>query len=300
MPKLGKIRDLLTIYGVFGVLEEVSDRRKCWTLSSKLLNQNVSKTSISDATPYVMVCELANSDKEIFTNFRRCLEYRLVLEHVNRRFGKKYLQLASGNPNWRSYLEKINTQNRIGNPILKNFKGIGKTSPTSLRYLKVLTDLEELFGNLNSMNIAEIGAGFGGQAHAITSNFEIAKYSIFDLPEVNRLIKFFLASLINTNNFVFVDGRGDLNSNFKFDLVISNYAFSELNRETQEKYLNSVLLNSKRGYITWNELSFRSMNGFSKDELLGLIPNSFIIPEEPLTYPNNAIIAWGPNLQSQS
>ncbi|NCW13363.1 MAG: putative sugar O-methyltransferase, partial [Chitinophagia bacterium] len=238
MPKLGKIRDLLTIYGIFGVLEEVSDRRKCWTLSSKLLNQNVSKTSISDATPYVMVCELANSDKEIFTNFRRCLEYRLVLEHVNRRFGKKYLQLASGNPNWRSYLGKINTQNRIGNPILKNFNGIGKTSPTSLRYLKVLTDLETLFGNLNGMNIAEIGAGFGGQAHAISSNFEIAKYSIFDLPEVNRLIKRFLASLINIDNFVFVDGRGDLSPNLKYDLVISNYAFSELNRETQEKYLN--------------------------------------------------------------
>jgi putative sugar O-methyltransferase len=164
----------------------------------------------------------------------------------------------------------------------------------------VLTDLETLFGNLNSMNIAEIGAGFGGQAHAITSNFEIAKYSIFDLPEVNRLIKIFLASLLNTDNFVFVDGRGDLSPNLKFDLVISNYAFSELNRETQEKYLNGVLLNSKRGYITWNELSFRSMNGFSKEELLELIPYSFIIPEEPLTYPNNAIIAWGPNLQSQS
>ena len=198
------------------------------------------------------------------------------------------------------FRSKINTQNRIGNPILKNFNGIGKTSPTSLRYLKVLTDLETLFGNLKGMNIAEIGAGFGGQAHAITSNFEIAKYSIFDLPEVNRLINKFLASLINIDNFVFVDGRGDLGPNLKFDLVISNYAFSELNRETQEKYLNGVLLNSERGYITWNELSFRSMNGFSKEELQGLIPNSFIIPEEPLTYPNNAIIAWGPNLQLQS
>ena len=300
MPKLGKIRDLLTIYGVFGVLEEVSDRRKCWKLSSKLSNQTVSKTSISDATPYVMVCELANSDEEIFSNFRRCLEYRLILEHVNKRFGKKYLQSASKSPNWRIYFETINTQNRIGNPILKNFNGIGKTSPTSLRYLKVLTDLETLFGNLNSMNIAEIGAGFGGQAHAITSNFEIANYSIFDLPEVNRLISKFLASLISIHNFVFVDGRGDLSPNLKFDLVISNYAFSELNRETQEKYLNGVLLNSERGYITWNELSFRSMNGFSKEELQKLIPNSFIIPEEPLTYPNNAIIAWGANLQLQS
>lgn len=296
MPKLRKFHDLLTIYGLFGLIEEISDRRKCWVLSSKLSKESLSKTSISDATPYVLVCELAKTDNEVFDNFRRCMEYRLILEHVNKRFGNKYLQIALQHPNWKTYFEKIKSQNKVGNPILKKFKYVGNTSPTSLRYLKVLTDLERFFGNLDNFTIAEIGAGFGGQAHAITSNFNVNKYFIFDLPEVNWLINRFLINLIETNNYEFIDGREDLNLDQEFDLVLSNYAFSELNRETQEKYLYGVLLKSQRGYITWNELSFRSLNGFSKKELINTIPNSFMIPEDPLTYPNNEIIVWGPTL----
>lgn len=75
--------------------------------------------------------------------------------------------------------------------------------------------------------------------------------------------------------------------------MISNYAFSELTREVQDIYLDRVILKSQSGYITWNSLSYDMMDGYALNELLEKIPNSFTIPEEPLTSPNNCIIVWG-------
>ena len=74
------------------------------------------------------------------------------------------------------------------------------------------------------------------------------------------------------------------------DFVLSNYAFSELTRTNQDKYLKKVILNSPRGYITWNNLS---PNGYSLAELISVIPGSQTVPENPLTAEDNTIIVWG-------
>lgn len=273
-------------------MSEVIDRKRCWHLRELNSYDCLAKSSISDATSYINVCEIAVKKTEVFSKFRRCFEYRLILEHVSKRFGKKYLAIAQQNPNWKAYVNQIKSQNNIGNPILKKFRNVGHISPTGLRYLKVLVDLEKHFGNLDNFKIAEIGAGFGGQAHAIASNFQIAQYSIYDLPEVNELVKKFLCKLSDIEFFKFEDGRNIAFENVIYDLLISNYAFSELNRSVQENYLRQVILKSKRGYITWNELSFKRLGGYSVDELLQAIPGSWTEPEKPLTYPNNVIILW--------
>ena len=80
---------------------------------------------------------------------------------------------------------------------------------------------------------------------------------------------------------------------FNSDLLISNDAFSELSREIQDLYLKNVVLNAKRGYITWNSWSSTYLGGYSLAELVRVIPNSQIIPEKPLTGKENAIIVWG-------
>ena len=292
MKLVRKLEDIQTIYGFFGLFSELVDRRRCWHLEGKFDRDINQKSSISDVASYVKICEIAVKDPLVFRNFRRCFEYRLILEHVSKRFGNIYLGLAQENPRWKSYVENIKLQNQVGNPILKFFNGVGKISPTGLRYLKVLVDLEKYFGNLNQFSIAEIGAGFGGQAHAITSNFHIRQYSIYDLPEINELVKKFLSQLSDIEFFKFEDGRNIAFENVTYDLLISNYAFSELNRSLQEKYLRQVILKSKRGYITWNELSFKRLGGYSVDDLLQAIPGSWTEPEKPLTYPNNVIILW--------
>ena len=92
-------------------------------------------------------------------------------------------------------------------------------------------------------------------------------------------------------SYEFLDGRKPIEK--ISDLVISNYAFSELTRSVQEIYLQNLILKSARGYITWNSLSERELSGYNLAELIRLIPNSQIIPERPYTGSGNVIIIWG-------
>ena len=291
MRYLLKIRGIWRIYGPFGAFQELAIRRSCWSLENAGPGANKTKTSISDSTAYVRVCELAVANPLIFSKFRRCLEYRLILEHVTVRFGKKYLKIALQNSMALDFFAQIKLQNNVGNPVTFHFKTIGRTSPTSIRYLKVLCQLIELFGPLDDMRISEIGVGFGGQAHAIVANQNLKSYTLYDLPPVLDLTKKFLKNLADISNLKFIDGRNPEPT--KSNLVISNYAFSELTRELQTMYLDKVISNAEMGYITWNELSYKELDGYSVSEILSLIPSSKILPEVPLTYPNNVIIVWG-------
>ena len=99
-----------------------------------------------------------------------------------------------------------------------------------------------------SYKVIEIGPGYGGQSIILEEFFNIDHYSFIDLPQVNKLIKTF----VNANSVKFTHNTGVLEDNFtneKFDLVISNYAFSELNRNLQIKEIYS-----KNKYQTINRL----------------------------------------------
>jgi hypothetical protein len=141
------------------------------------------------------------------------------------------------------------------------------------------------------LNIVEIGVGFGGQASLISLLDQPLSYTSYDIPPVLELARKFICELDVPGTFKFIDGRNP--KPLRTDLVISNYAFSELNREVQNQYLKNVVLQSPRGYITWNNLSAESLGGYSLAELLRLIPNSQIHPEMPNTAESNAIIIWG-------
>jgi putative sugar O-methyltransferase len=267
-------------------------------LNYRLLNDPVlntsdftSGTSISDGTMYSIICKLSVNDSNIYKNFRRYKSYFNVLEHVSKDFGKKYSSLLlAKDPTLKKYRNSKN-QNNIGNPLKFYYKNFGFTSPTLLRYLKVLEDLEFLFGSIDNKTVAEIGIGYGGQAGTIIQNSKVAKYYLFDLTEVNILASKFLSQLDLINIYSFFDGRDP--APVKSDLLISNYAFSELTREVQEVYINKVILNAKAGYITWNDLGNKQLNSLSLDEILKKIPNSRSINEVPLTAKNNKIIIWG-------
>jgi putative sugar O-methyltransferase len=103
-------------------------------------------------------------------------------------------------------------------------------------YVKVLSDLKLKFGDLNGKKIVEIGGGYGGQARVLFLEFMNLDYTIIDLPEVLLLINKFTESA-NLNS-----GKLNLFSALDFptiksDLVISNYAFSELPPLTQINYI---------------------------------------------------------------
>jgi hypothetical protein len=85
------------------------------------------------------------------------------------------------------------------------------------------------------------------------------------------------------------------------DLLISNYAFSELNKKSQDAYLNRVINNSKRGFMLYNNIHENPETGYRAFEILERIPGSVAFAEEPLTYPGNLLIVWGfdPDLASK-
>jgi hypothetical protein len=78
-----------------------------------------------------------------------------------------------------------------------------------------------------------------------------------------------------------------------YDLILSNYAFSECKKEFQDEYLERVLRPATRGYLTCN---YCDPATYSKAEILErlkkIVANVEEVSEEPLTSPNNYIVVW--------
>lgn len=266
----------------------------------KLMSQG-RKTSISDNHSYPVVCYMASKSEHFFKKFRRNPTYNDVLEHVSRQQGQEYLDIINGNgrlPFTDADWDNFSRNDLYGSPVTYPYRIGSRTveiSPTTLRYAKVLQDLAVLFDARQFRSIAEIGIGYAGECRLLTSYFDnIEVYSLFDLPEVLALAKKYLGKFGKTvtDKICFVDGT-QINVEKSYDLVISNYAFSELVRDVQKLYLEKVILKSRAGYMTWNTLSQDVLDGYSLEELLAKIPGSSTIPEEPLTKENNCIIIWG-------
>ena len=122
---------------------------------------------------------------------------------------------------------------------------------------------------------------------------------MFDLVPVLELVRKYLSSFGNNqvklNKVIFEDLRELPNKNW--DLVISNYAFSELPKSLQLDYVEKVLTRSKRGYLIMNS-GKSNISGFSKGkltlkELEDLLPGVEILEEVPNTGPDNYVLVWG-------
>jgi hypothetical protein len=153
----------------------------------------------------------------------------------------------------------------------------------------VFSDLELLFGPLKGLRCIEIGIGFGGQAAILEILGEVQEIQLYDLPPVLDLAEKFLNRSGTSASTIFFDGTNPPMAR-PADLLISNYAFSELTRAIQLTYLENAIAKASRGYITWNSLS---SDGLRPEELLRLIPGSKLLEEQPKTAPGNVIVAWG-------
>lgn len=262
---------------------------------SLINNKYKLSTSLSDNLRYPNFCLKASNNLKIFSTFRRNHIYWSILEHVNYEQGLEYIQEINNiDKNFLSIshnLEEIRKNDLWGNPKIYSYHNLGSFSQTTLRYAKVYCELIKLFSCLNGFKICEIGIGYGGQCRIITAFTSPTEYTLVDLKPVLRLAQTYLDNYIARSKLSY-QTMNELEYS-KFDLVISNYAFTELTRGIQEVYLNKIILNSKRGYITYNEISPVDFNSFTKDELLQIIPNSHIIKEFPEIEKNNCIIIWG-------
>jgi len=242
-----------------------------------------------DDLSYQQVCLNAAVD-DSFYYFKKLPGYTRVLEHVSIEQGYLFLDIIKrDNPQLMGLVDDFFLNNMCGAKV-HNYDGFS-LSPSTLRYVKVLSDLITLFGSLNNLKIAEIGIGYGGQMFIINTAFEPKDYTLIDIPVVCDLTKRYLSEIEKVfggmTYRILTPGQIQPED---YDLVISNYAFSELDKDGMDYYLENVINKSTHGYLTCN---INSSFGYSYEELYPLIKHDItVIQEEPLTGPTNKLIYW--------
>ena len=231
---------------------------------------------------YLEVCRKAVKDEQVFKTFRRNPDYNEVLEHVSYEQGKEYLKETI--PYLTKYfMNKFVTSEKVGGPATYLY-GELSFSPTTLRYIKVLSDLIKHIG-ATDVDIVEIGCGYGGQCKIIHDLYKPKSYTVVDFPDVLSLADKWLL------NFKIKPILRSLNdsSHIKYDICISNYAFTEFTRSYQEFYAENIIKHSTTGYITCNFLN--RADAFSVQEIIDLRGGK-MYEEKPKTGNNNAIYIW--------
>jgi len=240
---------------------------------------------------YIDACRSAVSDDKYFHTFKSNPAYNIVLEHLDYNQGLSYIKEIKKDREIMSKIEMFKENDILGGSNIQDYRNehIGYISPSTLRYIKVLCDLRNLFGSLSNYNICEIGGGYGGQCKIIDIFFNIKSYTLVDLYDVNRLSKLYLERIGLSTKIKHL--TYPIQDNDKYDLVISNYAFSELPKHVQDNYMY-ILQNSKHGYITFNNSSTDSRMTYHAHDIQDIIKNSNIIKETPETLHNNLVLYW--------
>jgi putative sugar O-methyltransferase len=249
--------------------------------------------SRSEAGLYVAFVQKAVRDYDAFRNFKRHPSYRSVLEHTTQDEGAKYLAiLREEGAHLLERIESLRANDSIGNPFTFDYPGIGSISPSTLRYMKVASDLQRFFGDDLGAKVAEIGVGYGGQMFVNDRVFAIRAYHLFDLPPVLQLASKFLESFILSGSYR-LSTLNQHEGDEIYDLVVSNYAFSEFPETLQRAYIAKILAKARRGYLTMNTGREKTKNKLSLAELRDLLPPFEIFEERPQTAATNYIVVWG-------
>jgi hypothetical protein len=171
-------------------------------------------------------------------------------------------------------------------------------SPTSLRYLATACWLAQRGLLADRQPIVEIGVGFGGLA-ACNHLVSDSTTTLVDLPAVEKLA----AKMVRATRSVDFPCASDTSSSPENFCLISNYAFTELSSEWQDRYLDQWVRHASSGLIVSNaEVFAAGIGGRDDSELIrrlrdfGLNPER--VTEDPLLAPTDhhygvSLIYWG-------
>ena len=217
-------------------------------------------SSYSRYTDYIThICKLGN-----LTGFKSNRSYTDILEHVNQDQGKQYLSYIYEKSNITSdeIVSFCKLNDSLGNPSIVEFNSRIKASPTSLRYILhahlILNHMISL--NLSSIDLIEIGGGYGGLCLALDYfsskyNIKIDSYTIIDLESALNLQNLYLSTINPSIRVKYINastyGASMSNNNL---FLVSNYCFSEISKEYQMKYIKILFPKVSHGFMAWNAI----------------------------------------------
>ncbi len=222
----------------------------------------------SAVVPYLSACRAAAQGSDFFKGFKSHPAYRHVLEHVSYEEGQQYLDEVE--IDYKDKLDEIKENDALGTPVTCSYNGVGTISPTTVRYLKNTSDIVNKFGT-SFDSIVEIGGGYGGLCKVMSSFVKFENYLLLDLEECNMLSRKYLSNFDLPTMSYQAEEIVDVEDNF--DLLISNYALSECNRETQMMYVERFVKKSDKFYLMHN--NFHADNGnMSYEEFIDVMSDT--------------------------
>lgn len=207
------------------------------------------RTPQHHANSYVESINNILSNNENINNFRSNIDigYSTILEHLNYNDGVRYYEeIKNKFPDKLDLIKKFALNDSVGNPVKYKYDNF-EINPTTLRYCFVSMDILTTFSNLENINYVEIGGGYGGQARALSSIVNFNTIKMFDLPQALKLQTLYL------NKFEIRPETYTIDENFEIfenSLIVSNYAWCELDKEYRQLYMNKIINNCKLGYLT--------------------------------------------------
>lgn len=186
------------------------------------------------------------------------------------------------------YLLQYNyiTNDIIGDPNTFIFDN-KEFSPGTLRFVKVIGDIYEHFGNVKK--IVEIGSGYGGQA-LVFNLVQNVDYTCIDIPECIELARNY------HNTLGWKSCRYMTTENIKeseYDLCISDYCLGELDKNGIRFYIDNILSNCNFVYITMNKDS--EVYTYLMGILIDVFDRVECVGEEPKTTKHNNCIIYCKN-----
>lgn len=254
---------------------EAGQRMALQTQQEIASREGSGSTSISGNMSWTKVCSALVDGSLQSHNYRRLIAVKQVVETVGLSDARFYAKrIRHWAPEWLNH-QKVGDVDGWGNPMRCPRLLLGTKrafSPTTLRYLATALWLKRSGKLPGGARIVEIGVGFGGLV-AMNALVSRATTILVDLPQVEQAAQRMLTE-IGLDDCA---GLSDRFSETSIPLIISNYAFTELNRELQDAYLERYLKHSEHGMILSNAGVFAAMiGGRSDDELVAWLRSSGI------------------------
>ena len=231
---------------------------------------------------FLKECVKLCSDEEEFAVFKRnSIFTKIIGNDIRKKQISDVWYDFVKDTNLIDYLKKFKTNDIFGYPITYMYPKTGLISPGTLCFMSVLHDINTRLIDVKGKVVCEIGSGYGGQSK-IFLDYGASEVQLIDRTETLSLARKYLSKFsYNRLRYSTINEIPEQ----EYDLVVSNWCLSELDRQGTKFYLDNVISNSQNGYFLVNYRNSKDRD-WLLSELKNVFSNVTIEEEVPKTNEN--------------